>query len=91
MERTFEEYRAKMKKDPAFVKRYNDLEPEYQIIRQIIETRIQQNMTQKDLADRVGTCQSNIARLESGNYNPSLQFLKKLAEGLGKNLSISFV
>ena len=44
-------------------------------------------MTQKQLAEKVGTKQSSIARLESGNYNPSLQFLQKVANALGKQLT----
>ncbi|MCH5296017.1 MAG: helix-turn-helix transcriptional regulator [Treponema sp.] len=47
-------------------------------------------MTQKQLAEKMGTRQSNIARLESGNYNPSLHFLQRVASALGKRLSISF-
>lgn len=46
-------------------------------------------MSQEDLAKRIGTRQENISRLESGSYNPSLRFLKKVAEGLGKKLHIS--
>ena len=47
-------------------------------------------MTQAELAKRVGTQKSNISRLESGNYNPSLDFLAKVAEALGKNLNVQF-
>jgi len=47
-------------------------------------------MTQEDLARKVGTKQSNISRLEKGNANPSLQFLKKIADSMGKELLISF-
>lgn len=56
----------------------------------ILAARIDQDMTQSELAARIGTHQSNISRLESGNYNPSLEFLKKVARGLGKELHISF-
>ena len=77
-------------KDPDFAREYNALEPEYEIIKQIIQTRIEQNLTQKQLAERIGIKQSNISRLESGNYNPSLEFLKKIALGLGKELHIEF-
>ena len=48
-------------------------------------------MTQAELARRVGTQKSNISRLESGNYNPSLDFLVKVARSLGKNVSIKFL
>lgn len=47
-------------------------------------------MTRAELAKRVGTQKSNISRLESGNYNPSLDFLAKVAETLGKNLNVQF-
>ena len=77
-------------KDPEFAREYRALEPEYEIIRQIILSRVEQNLTQKELADRIGVKQSNISRLESGSYNPSLIFLKKVASGLGKELHIEF-
>jgi transcriptional regulator with XRE-family HTH domain len=48
------------------------------------------NLTQEALAERIGTRQCNISRLESGAYNPSLEFLKKVARGLNKKLRISF-
>jgi transcriptional regulator with XRE-family HTH domain len=46
-------------------------------------------MTQKQIAEKIGTKQSAIARLESGNVNPSLDFLQKVAEVLGHKISIS--
>ena len=76
-------------KDPATYKEYKSLEPEYKIISQMIKIRIEQGLTQKELADKIGTRQSNISRLESGEYNPSLEFLKKVAIGLNKELIIS--
>lgn len=86
----FEEVKEELLKDPAVAKAYKELEPEYEIISQIIKARIEQNITQEELAEKIGTRQSNISRLEGGNYNPSLRFLKKLAKGLGKELHISF-
>ena len=61
---------------------------EYEIIREIIKVRKDRNLTQKALAELVGTKQSNISRLESGTYNPSLSFLRKIAMALGKHLEI---
>lgn len=72
-------------------KEYEELEPEYEIIRELIRTRNELHLTQSELAKRAGTDQSHISRLENGNYNPSLNFLKKIAEGLNKKLHISFV
>jgi len=86
----FDNYLEKQLENPDFVKEYKGLDPDYEIIRQIIRARTEQNLTQKQLADRIGIKQSNISRLEGGNYNPSLEFLKKVAGGLGKNLHIEF-
>ena len=76
--------------NPELKKAYEELAPEYEIVRQVIEARTNSNMTQKELADRIGTKQCNISRLESGGYNPSLAFLKKVAAGVGKQLHIEF-
>jgi predicted transcriptional regulator len=66
-------------------------EAEYRIIEEIITARQEKNLTQKDLAELVGTKQSNISRLESGNYNPTLEFLHKIARAIGKELEIRIV
>ena len=84
----FEEIKAKMLKDEEFRVEYERLRPRYEAIEQIIKARKEQNITQVELAKRVGTQKSNISRLESGDYNPSLDFLIKVAESLGKKLSI---
>ena len=55
---------------------------------QLRSVRKAQGMTQESLAERVGTKKSNISRLESGRYNPSLDFLVKVADGLGKQMQI---
>ena len=85
---SFEEMKADMFKDEEFKIEYEKLKPRYEAIEQIIRARKEHNMTQAELAKRVGTQKSNISRLESGNYNPSLDFLAKVAESLGKSLSI---
>ncbi|MDD3241132.1 MAG: helix-turn-helix transcriptional regulator [Lachnospira sp.] len=74
--------------DIEFQQEYEKLRPRYEIITQIIEARKEQKMTQSDLAKKVGTQKSNISRLESGNYNPSLDFLIKVAQCLGKDLTV---
>ncbi len=56
------------------------------VVRQLKEVRKAQGMTQEHLAELVGTKKSNISRLESGRYNPSLDFLVKVADGLGKEI-----
>lgn len=79
----------KLMKNPAFKQAYDDLAPEYQIVRSIIERRIQKGVTQADLARKADTSQSIIARLEKGTYNPSLRFLKKVAKAIDAQVKIS--
>ena len=71
-------------KDPEFKKEYDLLEEEFVLAKEILQLRKEQNLTQKELAKKVGTSQPAIARVESGNYkNISLSFLRKLAKVLG--------
>lgn len=76
-------------KDPDLENEYNDLKPLYDIKRQLIQYRIEKGLSQKQLADIIGTKQSAISRLESGDYNPSVIFLGKIAHALGKEIHIS--
>jgi ribosome-binding protein aMBF1 (putative translation factor) len=76
--------------DPEVKKEYDRLAPEYAVISQLIEIRAKKGLTQKALAKKLGTKQSAIARLESGNGNPTLLFLQKTAKALGRKLTISF-
>lgn len=57
-------------------------------IRALREAR---GLSQRELAERVGTTQSAIARLEGGNISPSLPTLDKIAEALGAELSVALV
>lgn len=85
---SFDEMEKELLKDEEFRAEYEKLKPRYEAIEQVIKARKEQNMTQAELAKRVGTQKSNISRLESGNYNPSLDFLAKVSEALGKSLSV---
>lgn len=64
------------------------LVPRYEIVNQLKLMRKSQNVTQEELAELVGTQKSNISRFESGRYNPSLDFLIKVADSLGQELQI---
>ena len=85
---SFSDVKKEWLKNPKFKKAYDELEPEYAIIRAILKKRIESKMSQKDLAKKLGTGQSAISRLESGTYNPTLSFLKKLSSTLGGKLEI---
>jgi DNA-binding XRE family transcriptional regulator len=86
----YEKTREELLKDPEVMAAYEELRPEFEIVSQLIAARATLNLTQKQLADRIGIKQSHISRLESGRYNPSLHFLKKVAGGLGKQLCVEF-
>lgn len=64
------------------------LTPRYEVVEQLKKARKEQQITQEMLAERVGTKKSNISRLESGKYNPSLDFLIKVADCLDRELQI---
>ena len=59
-----------------------------EVAKQLRDVRKSQGMTQESLAELVGTKKSNISRLESGRYNPSLDFLVKVAGGRGKQIQV---
>jgi len=84
------EVKKELFKNKGVYKEYKKLEPKYRLISQIIGMRVKKGLTQKELANRLDTKQSAIARLESGNYNPTLEFLQRTAEALGRKLTINF-
>ena len=74
----FDDYLQEQLKDPEFKKEWDDIQPEMDVIRAMIDARIEQNLTQKELAARTGIDQADISKLENGTRNPSLKLLKKL-------------
>jgi len=78
-------------KNPEFRKEWKDIQPEMDVIRAMVEARISQNLTQKELAERTGINQADISKLENGTRNPSLKLLRRLADGMGMTLKIEFV
>ncbi len=85
----FADVKALLMKDKEFENEYEKLKPRYDLISQIIDERSKLKITQEELAFRVGTQKSNISRLESGSYNPSLDFIVKVAHSLGKEVQIT--
>src|SRR3990172_473288 len=86
----FETWEKEVLKDPALKAEYDKLQPEFAMIQAVIDARVKRGVTQKELAQRIGTKQSVISRLESGRANPSVAFLKKLAQALNSHLEIRF-
>lgn len=71
-------------------KAYEELAPEFALAREVIAARVTAGLTQEQLAQRMDTTQSVIARLESGRTKPSTQTLERLATATGTRLKISF-
>ena len=88
---SYRKYKEEALKDTAVKQEYDALEAEYDIIQAMIDARISQNITQKELSERTGITQADISRIENGTRNPSLAMVKRLAEGLGMRLKIEFV
>ncbi len=78
-------------KDPKYRKAYTDLEEEFSMAQAIIEARTRAGLTQAELAKRMKTTQSVIARLESGKSKPSTTTLQNLARATGTRLEIRLV
>ena len=89
--KTLKQYKDEQMKDGTFAKEYEAIQPEMDVIRAIVEARTSQNITQKELAERTGINQADISKLENGTRNPSVNLLKRLADGMGMALKIEFV
>ena len=86
---SYKDFKKQALQNPHVLKAYEAFEPEFAVVRMIVRKRIQKGLTQKALASKIGTKQSAIARLESGTYNPSLLFLKRVAHALDAQLTVS--
>ena len=83
--------KAKMMTDREIHAAYAEADAEYRVIEAMIRARAEAGLTQAELAARVGTTQSAIARLEGGRVSPSLATLRKYAAALGKRLKVEMV
>lgn len=89
--RKYDDFLAEQLQDEEFRKEYERLQPEFDVIRAIADARISCNLTQKELAERTGINQADISKLENGTRNPSINLLKRLAEGMDMVLKIEFI
>ena len=87
----FREHLEASLKDPAFKEEWDVQEAERNLMRRIVEARIEEGMTQAELAEACGMKPANLCRLENGNGNPSVATLSRIARGLGRRLEIRFV
>lgn len=89
--KSYTKIKNQLLKDKTTRDAYSDLGVEFMLAQMVIEKRLAKGFTQAALAHKLGTKQSAIARLESGNYNPSLVFMEKIAKALDTKLKISLV
>lgn len=82
--------KAMLLKDPEVRKEYDALEEEFALIAEVARARMRAGLSQAQLAKRMKTTQSTIARLESGRGKPSTRTLSRFAKATGHRLKISF-
>lgn len=87
----FRKHLERSLKDPEFKAEWDAQAFERELMRQIVEARLEEGLSQQELASRCGMKPANLCRLENGNGNPSVATLNKIAQGLGRELQISFV
>jgi transcriptional regulator with XRE-family HTH domain len=88
---SYNDYKRKALENPDVKAEYDALQPEYDIIQAMIDARNKEGLTQKELSERTGITQADISRIENGTRNPSLEMVKRLANGLGMRLKIEFI
>ena len=86
----FDDYLKETLKDPKVKAEYDAMQPEFAVIEAMIMARRKKKFTQVKLAKKIGTKQSVISRLERGNANPTIGFLKKFAKALDTHLEVRF-
>ncbi len=93
MTSTFKQFKARALARPEVRKAYDALAEEFSFIDEVLKARAASGLTQAELAERVGTTQSAIARLESGTpkHSPSLVTLQKYARAMGYRVELKLV
>lgn len=77
-------------KDPEFKKWFDYYGKQLEISYNLLQMRKRARLSQAQLAKRLGTTQSNVARMEAGNQNFTLGMLARIADAFGKDLKVSF-
>ena len=85
----FDELKARLLANPEVKAAYDALEQEYAIARELIAARVRAGLSQAQLAERMNTTQSTIARLESGKSLPSIRTLNRIAEATNSRATVT--
>lgn len=86
----FDDYLKQQMQDPDFKQEWDAMEPEFAIAQAMINARKESGLTQRQLSEQTGIAQADISKLESGNANPSIRTLQRLAAGMGMRVKIEF-
>jgi ribosome-binding protein aMBF1 (putative translation factor) len=86
-----DDYFDRQMKNPEFAREYEALKPEFEIVNQIIALRLKRQMSQRDLAEKMGTYQPSIARFERRRMTTDLSFLRRVADALDADVTVSIV
>jgi ribosome-binding protein aMBF1 (putative translation factor) len=87
----FEKLKKEWMKDPAFRAEYDRLKPEFALALALIKARTKAGLTQADVARKMRTTQSVIARIESGSNPPNLKTLERYAQAVGRRIEVKLV
>ena len=85
------ELKARFMEDPEFREEYERVDDEYALIEALVRARAAAKLTQAELAQRLGTTQSAVARLEGGRASPSFGTLRRYAAATGTRLTVRLV
>ena len=87
---TLNDYLKEQLKDPEFKKEWENSEVAYQVTRELIRARIEGRISQRQLAQKAGTTQAVISRIENMTVSPSIALVQRIAKSLGKKLEVKF-
>ena len=88
----FEDYFQKiLNTDSSFKEEWENYQPEYEVMKAVLDARLSNNLSQSELATISGINQSEISKIESGTRNPSIKILRKIANAMNMHIEIKFV
>ena len=91
MGKRLEDKHKELLNDPEYKKAYTELEEEFLVAKALIKARKSANLTQTQVAERMGTTQSVVARMESGNPLPSLKSVVRYAAAVNSRIEFKLV
>ena len=83
--------KKRLMENPEVRAEYGQADADYSVIEAMLLARTEAKLTQAEIAERIGTTQSAIARLEGGKISPSVATLRRYAEATGRQLKIGFI